>query len=124
MTEKRYKSHKYVRCYCTKDEEILVGAKLYRFVNIFFMIPGCMFIGWFAIMAKSILLGCLVLLSVIMCRVDYVQARKTMLQHGHTEDCSRKIAYLAVLYSGTWSEFKIMKNKENLNGTTSTLKKP
>lgn len=119
MVEKRYKSNKYIRCYCEKDEDVLVGIKLYRFVNIIFMIPAVVFfcvlvaIGSLAIITKVIAIICIIALPTLVVRSFYTNAKRGMLSAGHTEHCSRKVACLTMLYAGTSSEFKIMKNKES-----------
>lgn len=119
MKEERYKSNKYIRCYCEKKKDILVGAKLNRFINTFFIIPGCAFlslifiVGSLEIIMKIGAVLCIVLIPVVLSWIAYSHAKKEMLNGGHTEYCSRKIAYLAVLYDGTYGDFKIMKDKEN-----------
>lgn len=121
MIEKRYKSYKYVHCYCAKEGDILVGTKLYRFVNILFVIPASVILSVMVIMGsttvaattKTALVVGIILMPTLLSRVAYSNAKREMLKAGHTTACGRKIAYLTVLYNGPWSEFRIMKNKEN-----------
>ena len=119
MVEKRYKTNKYVHCYCQKNEDILIGIKLYRLVNILLMIPACVFfcalvvVGSLAPMVKLIAVACIILLPTLVARSFYSNAKREMLRAGHTEYCSNKIARLVTLYAGTSSEFRIMKDKEN-----------
>lgn len=120
MTEKRYRSNKYIHCYCEKDEDVLVGIKVYRFVNVLFVIPVsialCVMLiaGWTtsAVMTKVGMMG-LILFPALLSRIAYSRAKEEMRKDGHTKLCSRKISYLAMLYDGPWSDFKIMKDKEN-----------
>lgn len=119
MAEKRYKSNRYERCYCSKDVDILVGMKLYRFTNIFILIPICVgfsvliALGSAGIMTKMLIVTCLILTPILLGWSHYLHAKNRMQKDGHSEECSQKIAYLVMLYAGMWSEFKIMKNKEN-----------
>lgn len=119
MIQKRYITNKYVRCYCSKDEDILVGMKPYRFVNTFFLplvvlgLCALIVILDASLLVKVVSVLGVILFFVLLSRSYYSHAEKEMLLGGHSEECSRKIAYLALLYAGLWSEFKIMKNKEN-----------
>lgn len=114
MTEKRYKSQKYIRCYCAKDEEILVGGKLYGVVNIFFMIPACLTlsvmvgIGETTLVTKLGIIAGIILLPLLLALSFYRHAKKIMLKAGHTESCSRKVAKQAAIHYGLYSEFRII----------------
>ncbi|MDX2776430.1 hypothetical protein PV379_03630 [Streptomyces caniscabiei] len=119
MAEKRYRSNKYVRCYCEKDVDILVGMKPSWFMNTFFLMPACIFLcvltvmGTAAFATKVVIIACIAITPTLLARSFYKHARKKMLQWGHTEYCSRKIARQVMTHASAWSQFKIMKDKEN-----------
>ena len=117
MTEKRYKGNKYIQCYCTKNDQILLGAKLYGIGNPIAIIGSVVLVSLFAVLGGGIYaLGLFVLLVVpwfITLPLAYRDDKKEMLKAGHTEQCSKKVTQKAMLYASLWSDFKIMKDKDD-----------
>lgn len=118
MTEKRYIGNKYMNCYCQQDENVLVGAKFYAVMNPIGLLLSMFLIVWIMVVNVdvSIKVGVTLILGlpwVIGMYGDYSHAKKTLIEAGHSLVCSQKIARLAALYGGLWSEFKIMKDKDD-----------
>lgn len=119
MTEKRYITNKYICCYCAKNEDILVGMRPYRFVNTFILplsiasLCALVAILDISLFIRIVSVVCILLFFTLLSKSYYSHAKKEMLQRKHTEECSHKVAHMAVLYAGIWSEFRIMKDKEN-----------
>lgn len=65
-------------------------------------------------MTKIVIVACIILFPTLLARSFYKHAKKNMLEWGHTEYCSRKIARQVMTHASTWSQFKTMKEKENI----------
>lgn len=118
MSEKRYHGNRYVHCYCEQDKDILVGSKMFAVLNPLGFIFSMAVVVWVLQtpadwMTKT---GITLVLGVswwVMIFVNYYYSKKTLLDAGHTVMCSRKIGLIALLHSSLWSDFKIMKEKDD-----------
>ena len=113
MQEKRSKSNKYIRCYCSKHSEVLVGIDAYKYFNTFAMVVGIVFTLWalssnISLVNKLILVAVLGLPAVLLPPYNYKYAKRIMQKADHSENCSRKIARIVMFRASLWSEFKII----------------
>ena len=119
MAEKRYKGNKYVYCYCTRHEQILVGTEIYKYLNIFaqclaVMLTPMVIISDISITYKLIFVCLFSLPAAILPYYEYRSAKKVMLKAGHADECSRKIARMAMTRASLWGDdIKIMKEKDD-----------
>lgn len=115
---KRYKSMRYVDCFCDKHASVLVGLKGYPYVNavgsvciiaflLFLVQPFTpLFVKAIAVIALGLL--------IVFVRSVYYDGKKMMTRAGHTDFCGQKIGRLITLYVGPYSPYTIMKDdKEN-----------
>lgn len=126
MTRKRHRGEKYVHCYCEKNRDVLVGIKLNGIVH-----PVAATIGTaitLLVIISDVEVAVKVTVTVILFMpwlvgffADFQNAKKCMLDAGHSMECGRKIGYYAMIYRSLWTEFKIMEKEDN--GETSTLGK-
>lgn len=128
---KKYLSNTYNRCYCAKNAEVSVGSKPFALLNIVGIPLALLLCLWIAttsiaLLDKLIIIALIGSPITILPRIDYVRARQYMLQAGHTESCSSKIALSVMIHGGSvdglFSDLKIVK-KEEKNGKVSSLKK-
>ena len=113
MSEKRYITQKYVRCTCSKHQEVLVGMKYYKYANIMVVPLYLFFMVFFALGLEPPLLKVGVVLGMLLFIIllplsEYIDVKNTMLKAGHSESCSKNIAKLATMHFGLWSQFKII----------------
>lgn len=130
-TDKRNPGNTYLRqCYCSRNEEIQVGSKLFAVMNPIIYPAGYMLCAWLllsslAAIDKIIITVILSFPLVLLPLGDYIQVKRHMLKEGHSRRCSHKVALLAMLHSGTvnglFSDFKII--EKETNDKTSTVKK-
>lgn len=112
--EKTYKSMQYVDCYCDKHAKVLVGMKLYPYVNAVVLVGATWFLWLFLpstipLVAKLAMLVVFGLAGLLLLSF-YKDGKKMMIKAGHSEDCGRKIGRLVMLHAGTYSPFVIMKD--------------
>lgn len=124
MDHKRNWADKYVHCYCNKDTEVLVGIKLYAWINPIGSGVGAAFVVWAFIADVDIVvkLGAFSLMGLpwlVGYMASYYNAKRKMLKHGHSPECSRKVARSVMVYSSLWTEFKFIEKEDD--DTTSTL---
>lgn len=118
MTEKRYKSYKYVDCYCAKHNQIQVGVDGYKYLTPIGMVGGPVltFMALIApvdILTKLTAIFLLGLPAIGAPLYNYHDTKKIMLEAGHSEICSRKIAVMYMFRAALYSEFKIMTTKDD-----------
>lgn len=115
---KIYKSMKYVTCYCTKRDKVLVGMVLYPIVNIIGVIGVVVILSVFLLAEISPLVkvGALFVTGLVtLLPISYYKrAKDMMIKAGHTGECSRKVGRIITLHGGTYSPFCIMKVKEKM----------
>lgn len=118
MSEKRYIGNKYVDCYCSKHANVLVGTDVYIVFNAFAFVVAIVFtiLGLFShinILHKLTLIFLFGIPAIALPFFFYKDAKKTMLKAGHSEGCSRKIAKMVTPRASLWSDFEIMKDKDD-----------
>ena len=131
---RRYRSMRYVDCYCRKRSNVLVGMKIYPYVNLLGLLVILLFIFVFiaSVAPLQYTAGILIFSGVMFMLASsmYKSGKEMMLSAGHTEHCGHRIGLLVMVYTGTYSPFAIMKSsiinnhKEKNNGKTSSIKKP
>lgn len=118
MTEKRYKTYKYVYCYCSKQDQIQVGVDGYKYLTTIGIVGGptltlLVLFSPVSIQSKLIAIFLLGLPAIGAPLYSYFDTKKTMLKAGHSEKCSRKITFMYMLRASLWSEFKIMTSEDD-----------
>jgi hypothetical protein len=118
MTEKRYRGNKYIHCYCARNADVLVGAKMYSVANPVGFLCCVVLILWIAFsnadtVIKFSAFSLLGIPWIIGIWADYASTKRRMLKAKHSSFCSRKIAQWVMVYGSLWSEFKIMKSKDD-----------
>ena len=118
VAEKRYKTYKYVYCYCSKENQIQVGVDAYKYINTFATFSGVTIMilvlsSSVSVLSKLISIVFLGIPAALVPPYNYFDTKKIMLEAGHSEDCSRKIARMYMLRASLWSEFKIMTEKDD-----------
>lgn len=114
MTEKRYKSYKYVFCFCERHDRIQVGVDGYKYLTSIGTLGGVAFtllvlFSTVDILSKLTVIFLLGLPAILGPALSYVHTKEIMLKAGHSEGCSSKIAFKYTLRASVWSEFRIMK---------------
>ena len=118
MTEKRYKVNTYKTCYCKQKSQISVGGKFYAIMNPIAMILSVALILFVTSVNIDILskisVFCIFGLSwIIGLYFNYTLTKKEMLKSSHSQSCSRRFGLWEMLYGSLWSDFKIMKTKDD-----------
>lgn len=119
FNEKIYSSMRYVDCYCNKHARVLVGMKLYPFVNTLALLGVVVLLALFlpSTIPLAVKVGMLVVLGLVsLLPISfYKDGKKMMLKAGHTEICGQKIGRLVALHGGTYSPYTIMKKGKGKN---------
>ena len=103
---------KYTHCTCERHQEILVGRKGYKYFNI--ALVGCYIYLTITFLWMLPVTGKIAwVLGSVLTAIVYTPFKKSMLKAGHTKTCSERIARLAALYYGLWSDFKILPSTKN-----------
>lgn len=118
MTEKRYKGNKYITCYCTKKAQVLVGSKFYAVANplgfaISMFIIAVAFINDADLQTKIGVVALLGVTWIVALSVNYSLTKKDMIQAGHSAPCGHRVGLWVMVLGSLWSEFKIMKSKDD-----------
>lgn len=100
------------------NSQVLLGSIFYGVMNPVSLIGGIAISLWAAFIDMGIgvkigLFAILVAPWLIFIPTTYKDIYKQMLKSGHSEDCSKKVARLATPYASLWSNFKIMKDKDD-----------
>lgn len=114
MSEKRYKSYKYVFCFCERHDQIQVGVDGYKYLTLIGILGGVtvtllILFSTVDILSKLTAIFLLGLPATVGPVLNYVHTKKIMLKAGHSEGCGSKIAFKYTLRASVWSEFRIMK---------------
>jgi hypothetical protein len=118
MTEKRYRTYKYIYCYCFKHDQVQVGIEAYLYLNVLAGIGGIlfMFLALFSpisLLSKLIAVFLLGLPAIALPLYNYFDTKKIMVEAGHADECSKKIALAYMFRASLWSQFKIMKDEDD-----------
>lgn len=118
MTEKRYKTYKYVDCHCSKHDQIQIGVDGYKYLNTFGALGGIVFMliilfSPVSIQSKLFAIFLFGLPATGAPLYNYLETKKIMQKAGHSETCSRRIAFSYMFRASLWSEFKIMESKDD-----------
>lgn len=112
---KRIDINKYIRCSCQKHQKILVGIKAYKYSNILGLVVIPPVIVLLVLAKDPFAIGIALILTAIVILVPlsiYRGTMKRMLQLGHTQQCSKRVALLEITYHGRYSSFKIIEDDE------------
>lgn len=113
------RGRRYIDCYCDKHAHFLVGVAIYKYLNLVLGIPSIVLLfalvllAGIPILAKLGAVTIMAFVLVLLSRYYYLEAKRIMLQAGHTEACSRRMGWQAMIHGGGYSDFKIMNSKTN-----------
>ena len=122
---KRYKGDKIVSCFCERNQEILVGNAIYKFINIVgialcsivLIICLCIMIIWPNIYA-IIFIALSMFVGVVLPLYDFKSSVRFMVKNGHDVMCSKNIARMTTIRAGQNARFMILNYKEKNNETS------
>lgn len=95
-----------------------MGTEFYKYLNTFGTVGGVAF-TFFALtlpldfLTKVTVVFLLGVPAIVVPLFIYAHTKKMMLEAGHSDRCSRKIARMYMLRASLWSEFKIMSDKDD-----------
>jgi hypothetical protein len=118
MIEKTYKSYKYIDCHCSRHDQIQVGVDGYKYLNSIAILGGLAitFIIVFSQISLQASLFAIFLFGLpatVAPLYNFLETKRIMLLAGHSESCSRRVAFMYMLRASIWSEFRIMKEKDD-----------
>lgn len=104
---------KFTYCFCERHRDICVGVTAVAFVmvsvGLIGIAAGLMLLFSLHITWQSLLLEMFFIFALpAVFYINYRDVKKTMLKDNHTEECSKKIARMAVFRVGLWSPFEIL----------------
>lgn len=115
MMSKRIRGHKYIVCACHKHQEIHVGMIVYKYLNILLLLTAVPLIVLFmlvpSLLSVSFALFFIAVITLVPLSI-YRSTSKMMQKSGHTEECSKRVALLEVVYHGAYSQFELLENKD------------
>lgn len=113
-----HKSQKQALCYCDQRATIQYGLKSLPILQLIFypaLVLIFFYICFFSDGELWARFALLLLLSVFLLVIPieaFTSTKKKMLKSGHSQRCSRRVAFREMMYIGRFSRFAIIDNKE------------